>query len=129
MKDKTLNIVIIDDSTLDCYIAEQLFKHEGRFHTVTTFLQATEALPHISSLHDEDVHTIIIVDIQMPVMNGFEFLEQFEQLPDEVTQACTVYLIDSTVHHKDVLYATRFKSVRNFIAKPLHRAMLHEVVA
>jgi CheY-like chemotaxis protein len=115
-----LNFIVIDDSKLDCFIAEKIIKNTGKSDSIKSFLQATEALDFISKNPREDgSHTIMLVDIQMPVMNGFEFVEAFEKLPAEITSHYTIYIISSSINENDLNRVHSFASVKQFLNKPL----------
>ena len=115
-----LNFIVIDDSKLDCFIAEKIIKNTGKCESVRSFLQAKDALQFIStSIPDDLSHTIILVDIQMPVMNGFEFVEAFESLPGNVVNNYTIYIISSSINENDLHKVHNYKSVKQFLNKPL----------
>lgn len=118
MGEANLTFIVIDDSKLDCFIAEKIIKNTGKCEQVTVFQQATEALDHIKS--SGQVHqTIVFVDIQMPVMNGFEFVENFEALPDEVKKNYDMYMLSSSINENDIAKVKGYKSVKHFLNKPL----------
>ena len=120
-QNKKLNIIVIDDSKLDCFIAEKVIKNTGNSESIISFVKATEALEYITALTiDERYHTIILVDIQMPVMNGFEFVEAFEQLPREITTHFTIYIISSSINENDLRRVHNYASVKQFLNKPLN---------
>jgi len=115
-----LNFIVIDDSKLDCFIAEKIIKNTGKSETIKSFLQATDALEFIANAPiDDQSHTIILVDIQMPVMNGFEFVEAFEKLSPSVTRNFTIYIISSSINENDLNRVHSFVSVKQFLNKPL----------
>jgi len=115
-----LNFIVIDDSKLDCFIAEKIIKNTGKCESVRSFLQAKDALSFISSSTPDDMsHTIILVDIQMPVMNGFEFVEAFESLPGSIVNNYTIYVISSSINENDLHKVHNYKSVKQFLNKPL----------
>ena len=115
-----LHFIVIDDSKLDCFIAEKIIKNTGKCETIRSFLQAKEALDHITTaVQEEHAHTIVLVDIQMPVMNGFEFVEAFEKLPMSITAHYTIYIITSSINENDLNRVHSYPSVKQFLNKPL----------
>ena len=120
VQNKNLHFIVIDDSKLDCFIAEKVIRNTGKGESIKSFLQAKEALEYISTTPpDENVNTIILVDIQMPVMNGFEFVEAFEKLPESITSCYTIYVISSSINENDIYRLHNYASVRQFLNKPL----------
>lgn len=114
------HFIVIDDSKLDCFIAEKVIKNTGRCESVISFLSAREALEHISANTVSSHYPIIVlVDIQMPVMNGFEFVEAFEKLPYNITKNYNIYVISSSINDNDLTKIPQYPSVVQFINKPL----------
>jgi CheY-like chemotaxis protein len=119
-QNKKLHFIVIDDSKLDCFIAEKIIKNTGKSESIRSFLQAREALQVITTTPpDEHAHTIVLVDIQMPVMNGFEFVEAFERLPMHITSHYTIYVITSSINENDLNRVHTYTSVKQFLNKPL----------
>ena len=95
---KKLNFIVIDDSKLDCFIAEKVITNTGKSGDVVSFVSAEQALEAIVIAEKTPhPHTIILVDIQMPVMNGFQFIEAFEQLGPEVIKNYSIFVISSSI--------------------------------
>ncbi len=114
------HFIVIDDSKLDCFIAEKIIKNTGKCESVVSFLQAKEALEFISSNSLSSLYPIIVlVDIQMPVMNGFEFVEAFEKLPISITKNYNIYVISSSINDNDLVKVPKYSSVKQFLNKPL----------
>ena len=117
---KKLHFIVIDDSKLDCFIAEKVIKSTGKSESIKAFLQAKEALEYISTAPvDDQANTIVFVDIQMPVMNGFEFIEAFEKLPSQLTAHYSIYVISSTINENDLSRVHNYACVKKFLNKPL----------
>lgn len=120
-----LDFIIIDDSKLDCFIAEKIIRNTGRGEDIRSFTMAKEALEHISkSLVAEGRKTIVIVDIQMPLMNGFEFVEAFEQLPEATRKDYVIYMLSSSINENDLNRVQSYPSIKQFLNKPLTSNML-----
>jgi CheY-like chemotaxis protein len=125
MSSDKFHFIVIDDSKLDCFIAEKVIQNSGRSESVKSFMVATEALDYIKTLNGSDIKTVVLVDIQMPVMNGFEFIEAYEQnISDEAKNKFMVNLLSSSINETDMIRAKGYKSVNKFLNKPLTKATL-----
>lgn len=118
MSESKMNFIVIDDSKLDCFIAEKIIQNSGKCETIRVFQQANEALAHVKSSQSQGL-TIVFVDIQMPVMNGFEFVESFEALTDETKRNYHIYMLSSSINENDIARVKGYPSVKQFLNKPL----------
>ncbi|MGN6568784.1 MAG: response regulator [Flavipsychrobacter sp.] len=120
MTQQKLHFIVIDDSKLDCFIAEKIIRNTGMSESIKSFTDARDVLSFISNASAaENPKTVLIVDIQMPVMNGFEFLEAFEQLPEEIQNKYAIYVLSSSINESDLNRVRNYKSVKHFLNKPL----------
>lgn len=114
-----MNFIVVDDSKLDCFIAEKIILNSGMCESVKVFQQASLALEHIQAVGESQGTTVVFVDIQMPVMNGFEFVENFEQLSPELKKNYHMYMLSSSINENDIAKVKGYASVRHFLNKPL----------
>jgi len=129
MNSDKMHFVVIDDSKLDCFIAEKMIQNTGRSESVRSFGAASDALDYIKNLSDER-KTIVLVDIQMPLMNGFDFLEEFERnVPQEKRSNFIVNLLTSSINESDQIRAKAYKFVNRFLNKPLTKSALETMLA
>lgn len=119
MSEQKLHFIVVDDSKLDCFIAEKIIQNTGKCESVKVFQQATDALSHIKATDVSDTPTVVFCDIQMPVMNGFEFVENFEQLSDDLKKNYHIYMLSSSINENDIAKVKGYSSVRHFLNKPL----------
>ncbi len=128
MEAGNFNFIVVDDSKLDCFIAEKIIKNTGKCDVINTFQQGTDALIYIKSLPAANARTIVFVDIQMPVMNGFEFVEAFEKLPSELRQGYYIYMLSSSINENDIAKVKSYSSVKQFLNKPLTNSAISIVL-
>ena len=120
MAQRKLHFIVIDDSKLDCFIAEKIIRNTGMCDTILSFTDAKEALEYIKTdAVAKTEKTVLIVDIQMPLMNGFEFVEAFEKLPLEIQDKYIIYVLSSSINENDLNRVRGYRSVKHFLNKPL----------
>lgn len=116
-----LAFIIVDDSELDCFIARKIIKQKDESIKVDAYLDATVALSQIKGgvIHGKDEFNVILLDLQLPIMNGFEFMEEFQKLPQSTQEKYVVYVLSSTVNQSDISRVCSFSNVIRIISKPL----------
>lgn len=119
-QNRKLNFIVVDDSKLDCFIAEKIIRATGKCETIKSFLSAKDGLEYIGNAPtDDNLHTIVLVDIQMPIMNGFDFVAAFEKMSADITSHYTIYIISSSINENDLSKVHNYPSVKQFLNKPL----------
>ncbi|GGN03382.1 hypothetical protein GCM10010967_42670 [Dyadobacter beijingensis] len=114
-----LNFFLIDDSSFDLFIYEKLLIKSGITHSVKTFNSARDALKHLTTQGDGLPETIILLDLQMPDMNGFEFIDEFDHLPEPLRQKVRIFMLSSTIDTRDIEKAKASPHIIDLLPKPL----------
>ena len=113
-------VIIIDDNEDDLLFAQINVERCGEPAVLKQFLRASDALAFLSS--GEAVGpTLVLLDINMPVMNGFDFLDAFEKLPVASLPATKVVMLTSSMDEGDRHRAFSHVSVKGFVRKPIAR--------
>ena len=120
------DFIIIEDNKVDCFIAEKTIQNSGKGLSCRIFSQASQALEYIQQQHSAGP-VIIFVDIQMPTMNGFEFVESFERLALSNQHLYHIYTLTSSINERDKERINRFPSVKGFLNKPLTVDIINQV--
>lgn len=112
-------VVVIDDDPINNMICEKLIQHLGFAENVSSFLSATEALEWLQA-HPEAGIDVVFLDINLPIMDGWEFLEQLQQLQLQGYRIpFTIHIHSSSVSQEDQEKALRHPLVKSFLLKPL----------
>lgn len=84
---------------------------------------AKQALEYFSNRTPKDMPDIMFLDINMPVMNGFQVLENILKINHAIKDRCKIYMLTSSVNPEDKKEAQRF-SIEDFVSKPLSTSYL-----
>ncbi len=114
-------VVLIDDDSISNFITEKLILREAFAQEVRSFVSAEKALAYFKSLIAENstFPEIIFLDLNMPGMDGWEFIKAYKNLPGTFVAQCRLFMLSSAVDAKDIIQAKSLEEVEEFISKPL----------
>src|SRR3954453_14410584 len=123
-------VMVIDDSDSDLYVADHYLKKYFVAAHVIPVESATEGLDYLiqNANSIEQLPSIIFLDIRMPIMDGFEFLDKYEKLPSSVHEHCTVIMLSSSADPRDRERIKNNPFVKKFINKPLDKEKIQELL-
>lgn len=111
--------LIIDDNLIDQLVTQQLLKKVLHVNQVVIVNNGQEGLQWILNSKKETEKLIVLLDIQMPVMNGFEFLEEFQKLNHGIKNEIQIYIVSSTLDPDEIHQVKKNENVSGFLSKPL----------
>jgi CheY-like chemotaxis protein len=116
-----LSFIIIDDTELDQFIARKMISNANQAYSVKSFLDASQALAHIrENNHEEGIKIILVfLDIYMPLMNGFEFMDEFEKMEQAIQDKHYIVALTSSIALADINRIGSYRSFKTRITKPL----------
>src|SRR5437016_5529198 len=96
-------VMVVDDTDVDRYIAERVVKKFQFADEIISMEAAQDALEYLTSNSEarEMLPQIIFLDIRMPGLDGFDFLERFEKLPEPVRQKIIIIMLSSSLNKDD----------------------------
>lgn len=120
---RPVSILLVDDDEINNFISIKLIKKALLSTEITACLNGKFAIDQLSEIHKNDPEKLpdyILLDINMPIMNGWEFLDEFKRLNITTQDKCKIYIISSSVFSNDINKARSYPLVRDFVSKPLN---------
>jgi CheY-like chemotaxis protein len=124
------NILLIDDESLSVFICEKIIKKVKKDSEVTFCANGKFAIDKLIEIKNHDINLLpdyIFLDISMPIMNGWEFLEQYDNLNIDPMGKCKIYILSSSIFQSDIKKSTSYHAIKDYITKPLDFEKLKKV--
>lgn len=112
-----LRTIIIDDDQIVSFLQHKIVSKTGLDPDPRIFSNPEEALNFLKSELSEEEHYLILLDINMPTMNGWDFLKKLKNIPNN--EFCHVVMVTSSIDRKDKRTAAEDPHVVDFIEKPV----------
>ncbi|MBC7913025.1 MAG: response regulator [Pyrinomonadaceae bacterium] len=118
---KKINLAVIDDDEMYVYAVKKLVEKVELADRTVYFENGKVALNYI----DECIHhtyllpEVILLDLHMPITNGWQFIKEFKKLKIRIDKRITIYIISSTVNEEEIYRAKHIAEITDFVCKPV----------
>ena len=121
MKKKIEIACIIDDDDIYVYGVKKLIQLKQLCENLMVFGNGHEALNYLKPIINTPslLPDIILLDINMPVMDGWEFVEEFTKLHSNPEKKVTIYMISSSVNPRDIERSKGISGISKYMIKPI----------
>lgn len=121
---KNINLAcIIDDDKIYVNLIRKVIESRNLSKSLLVFNNGKEALDYfqhaLKHIDAEEIPSIIFLDLNMPVMDGWQFLEHFVQINKPVQKPITIYIVSSSINPQDIEKANMAESISGYIIKPI----------
>ena len=124
-------IWVVDDDVIYQTIINKLIKKAGVFSAHSSFINGKEAIDTLNSTIGENdfLQYIILLDINMPVMDGWEFMEEIKMIKSKISKKIIIYIVSSSIAIEDKNKSKTFADIIGYIPKPISVDDLLSIVA
>ncbi|TWR27550.1 response regulator [Mucilaginibacter pallidiroseus] len=125
---RAVTACVIDDDRIFTFGITKLMEITGLFSPTMQFINGQEAINFLSNPENGDkLPDVIFVDINMPVMNGWEFTRSFEEIKPRLGKNIPVYMVSSSVDLNDIQRAKINPTLKDYIMKPINTTHLTNI--
>lgn len=124
------SFMIIDDDAMNNFICKAAIKNVVKEAALISFEKPVEALEYIKANFSGDPprKTYMLLDINMPVLTGWEVLEELEKNHAELLPGFLIYILSSSIDVRDIKRAEANPHVVDFVSKPLTKEAINRIV-
>jgi CheY-like chemotaxis protein len=125
-----IRILLVEDEEINNYIATRLIQKALPGAAVTSCLHGKYAIDLLTEMKNDPTKLpdIILLDINMPVMNGWEFLDEYNHRNIDPQGKSAIFILSSSVFSEDINRARTYSQVKDFIRKPLDVTRIREIL-
>ena len=127
MKQKLNCILLVDDDEEDIFYHQLIIERMGIAESVQFAHNGLEALAFLKK-EGQVIPELIFLDINMPKMNGWEFLEEYKHLSPSQKARITIVMLTTSANPSDIQKAQELADVNGYRSKPLTKEMLQEIL-
>lgn len=122
-------VLLVEDDPITVMVCDRILKMNDFGSSIITKMNGQEAMNYLHELinNNESLPEVIFLDINMPVMNGWDFLNELKTLKSKIPQLPKVYMLSSTVDPEDSKRSKFYEEVVGFISKPLKKEHLEAI--
>jgi CheY-like chemotaxis protein len=114
-------IWVVDDDVIYQTIIQKLIKKAGVFSAHSSFMNGKEAINTLANTIQESEYLpdVILLDINMPVMDGWEFMEEIKMMKSKISKKIIIYIVSSSIAIEDKNKSKTFTDIFGYIPKPI----------
>lgn len=122
-------VMLIDEDEIDNIINQKIIESNNFSEKVQVFQTGSEALDFLraNAKIAENLPDLIFLDINMPIMDGFQFLEEFEKLDNQILDKSKIIMLSSSISPRDIDRAASNRFVKKYLNKPLNSRYLQAI--
>lgn len=129
---KYKTVMLIDDNEIDNLINQKMIEAASITENIYTHTGAKSAIEFLRNMEQLDVAEkvlpdVIFLDIDMPLMDGFQFLDEFEKLSNTTKTKCKIVMLTSSINPQDFNRSKKYDNVKLYLNKPLSHDSIQQL--
>ena len=123
-------IAIIDDDIVSHFIlTTSIINLNKSADSILSFMGGEEAIQYFTNnkTENEKIPDIVFLDINMPIMDGWMFVEEYARIKKDITKKTVIFMVSSSVNPIDIERAGKISEITNYIVKPIKLSKLKKI--
>lgn len=127
---KIKNLALVDDDEIFVFLTKMTIESSNLVDVIKVFRNGREAINFLNeNSHDpHQLPEVILLDLSMPVMDGWQFLEEYVALKPRIGKKIVIYVVSSSISPDDIQRAKNINEVTDYIIKPVTKEHLIEML-
>ncbi|WP_114749246.1 response regulator [Pleomorphovibrio marinus] len=124
------HLTLVDDDEVFVFLAKKAIKQTNLVEQVKVFDNGQEALGFLleNLRQPSELPEVILLDLSMPVMDGWQFLHEFTKLSPNLSKKIKIFICSSSISPEEIEMAKEINAVSDFIIKPINKEKMIEVI-
>ncbi|UAM98426.1 response regulator [Polaribacter litorisediminis] len=124
------SICFIDDDGVYKFFMQGVLNKKKLADNVITFADGEEAYEFINKNKEipENLPDLIFLDINMPIMDGFQFMDEYMNIHKAIKKKITIFMVTSSIDPIDLERSKQYAEISDFITKPMKVSVLEEII-
>jgi len=129
-QNQNLIVCLVDDDSIYRFTAERTIAATQVQGRIISFPDGKAALAFLANEADNNqLPDIIFLDINMPEIDGWQFLDQFKQLKSQLDKSIVIYMVSSSIDELDIKRSQTYEEVSGYLVKPVHKERFEEILS
>lgn len=129
MNDRNDVAFIVDDDQIYVFGLKKLIAINNLCKNILVFENGEKAINHITPIikNNDQLPDVILLDLNMPVMDGWEFLDEFVKIKPQLSKKIQIYMVSSSINPADIEKAKQYEELSDYLIKPISVEELQRV--
>ena len=130
MENRLKHVLFIDDDKFNNFINTRIATKHKAFDIIVSFTNGNEALQYLIEVSQNSYEKpdMIFLDLNMPGMNGWEFIQEFEKIDSNFIKDIHIFLLTSSINPDDIEKSKAIPLIKDYFSKPLSIELLQKIV-
>jgi CheY-like chemotaxis protein len=124
------SIFLIDDDPIFVHLTKKIINSTNCQYAISEFTDGELAIHHLEEIREQAdlLPDVIFLDLNMPVMDGWEFLNEYDTLSSKIKKEIALFIVSSSISPQDVERSKSYRTVTDFLIKPVGKGKILEII-